>query len=230
MGRFVQIGYVRDRYMGMMKLLRWIGDRMRQRLLGIRVFRVIGDSPVVTQPDCLGCGRRSGRFYRRFLIRRKLTRYAVIVTVHDSPLLRLRRGAKGILERSDESRLRGSQRARACDHSNRGGSDDSGGGDDDATAAAVSARVGGRVRRRIGRGCAVVFAPRAMNTVGQRRWRFVGQGGHVVRAVHSRGNRGRYNVCSVACHGAAARQTVVARRCTSCAHIVAALMLRLLRR
>lgn len=202
----------------------------------IRVFRVIDHNViVVTQlpPDCLGRGRCSGRFYRRLLVRRKLTRYAVIVTVHYSPLLRLRRGAKRILERSDESRLRCDQRARARDHGDRGGSDGSG-GDDDAAAVVVTAgaRVGG-VRRRAGRGCAVVFASRAMNTVRQRGRRFVGQGGHsVVRAVHSRGSRGgcRYNVCSVACHGAAARQTVVTRRCTNCAHIVAALMLRLLRR
>lgn len=206
-------------------------------MLGIRVFRVIDNgNVVVTQlsPDCLRRGRCSGRFYRRFLVRRKLTRYTVIVTVHDSPLLRLRRGAKGILERSDESRLRCNQtRTRACDHSNRGGSDGSGGDDDAAAVVAAGARVGG-VRRRAGRDCAVVFASRAMNTVRQRRWRFVGQVvGHVVRAVHSRGNRGgcRYNVCSVACHcAAAARQTVVARRCANCAHIVAALMLRLLRR
>ena len=91
---------------------------MRQRLLKIRALRVIrhgilGD----LSGDRLGrCARGGYRFYRRLLIR-NLIGYTMIVTVHDGSLLRFRRRAKGIFERSDERRLlRGCRRrVRCCD-------------------------------------------------------------------------------------------------------------------
>lgn len=177
MGRFVQTGYMRDGYMRVMELLRRIGNRMREGLLKVRILGVIRNGIVDDHLSSDGLRRSGGRggLYRRFRIR-ELIGYAVIVTVHDGSLLRFRGGTKGILERSNESRLRGGgQRA--------GGGNGGDGGSTGTTAA-------GNVRRGTGRAGSGIFASRAMNTVlrGQR-WRLASQSGHVIDAIHSRGNR-----------------------------------------
>lgn len=148
--RFVQTRYMRDRYMRMVELLRrWVRDRLRQRLLNAHALIAIGNRIIGHHwPDDTRRRRRRGRLYRRFRVS-KLIRHAVVVAVDDRPLLGLRRGTKGVLEGSNEGRLRRRRRTRRGDGGHRRGRDRG---------------VGRRARRRRCR----VFAPRRVDVVGQR--------------------------------------------------------------
>lgn len=163
---FIQARYMRNRYMRVVKLLRRrVWDRLRQRLMkthGLAAIhcRVIGHH---LTDDSLRRRRRSGRLDRRFWMA-KLIRYTVIMAVDDRPLLRFRRGTKGIFERSNESWLRRRRRTRRCTRAHRRGRGRDRGRSD---------------RRRARRNRHYIFVSRRMNAVSQRR-RFVDQI-HVVK-------------------------------------------------